>query len=129
MCGYFICFLYSLISKASSIFQRSQQIKQWKKSGFLASYCLCLNVLSTFMTNFIKIYFHLENNFIFESDMRLDPLQSLLRAPLLEGRSMKKVSHSRLPNLWEHNTVYYKIDRVLGKILLNFSFLDFLSNT
>ena len=79
-----------------------------------------------FMTNFIKLYFHLESNFMFESDMCLDPLQLLLRAPLLEGRPMKEASPSRLPHLWKHNTIYYKIDKVFGNFYLNFSFFDFL---
>ena len=98
------------------LFKEGSKSSNGKKSGFLASQLFVAKCINTFMTNFTKIYFYLESNFIFESDMRLDPLQSLLRAPLLEGRRTKRASHIQMStNLWEHNTIYYKIDKVFGK--------------
>ena len=56
--------------------------------------------------------------------MLLDPIQSLLRAPLLEGRRTRRASHTRMStNLWEHNTIYYKIDKGFGKFHFTVSVL------
>ena len=60
-------------------------------------------------------------------DMRLDPIQALVRAPLLEGTRVKRAARSKEPNyLWRYNTIFYKIDTGFGmyyKIAFVFSIL------
>lgn len=42
--------------------------------------------------------------------MRLDPIQALIRAPLLQGRRVRRAAQSKEPNyLWGYNTIFYKI--------------------
>ena len=44
--------------------------------------------------------------------MRLDPIQALIRAPLLQERRVRRAAQSKEPNyLWKYNTIFYKIDR------------------
>lgn len=53
-------------------------------------------------------------------DMRLDPIQALVRAPLLEGTRVKRAARSKEPNyLWRYNTIFYKIDHGFGMLHFN----------